>query len=222
MTDDRFDEVVRNVAQDYHRPPETPRELMWARIRAVRQEREERRRQLRVLYSPWTRWGLGIAAALAIGIGIGRFVLQPGSELGPVAVTPGTGGAPTSSESPRRSQLAFRLMATQHLSRAETFLTSLRTSPQPEAEDAEFWSGAGELLSNTRLMLDSPVADDPVMKELLEELELVLVQVVQLSYAQGRETEVDLITQGIERKGLLPRLRTAIPAGPGAGMEGAL
>ncbi|MGD8867032.1 MAG: hypothetical protein PVI01_05370 [Gemmatimonadales bacterium] len=221
MMDDRFDDVVRELAQDYNRPPETPRELMWARIRAVRQEREERRRQLRVLYSPWTRWGLGIAAALAIGIGIGRFALQPGPEVGPVAVTPG-GGAPASLESPRRSQLAFRVMATQHFSRAETFLTSFRTGPQPEAGDAEFWRGAGELLSNTRLMLDSPVADDPVTKGLLEELELVLAQVVQLAYVQGRETEVELITQGIERKGLLPRLRTAIPAGTGAGMEGAL
>ena len=221
MMDDRFDDVLRDLAQDYNRPPETPRELMWARIRAVRQEREERRRQLRVLYSPWTRWGLGIAAALAIGIGIGRFALQPGPGIGPVAATSEPGGS-ASTESPRRSQLAYRVMATQHLSRAETFLTSLRTSAQPEAADAEFWRSAGELLSNTRLMLDSPVADDPVMKELLEELELVLVQVVQLSYAQGRDTEVDLITQGIERKGLLPRLRTAIPAGPGAGMEGAL
>jgi hypothetical protein len=173
-----------------------------------------------VLYSPWTRWGLGIAAALAIGIGIGRFALRPAPEAGPVVAT--SERTVASPESPERSQLAFRVMATQHLSRAELFLTSLRTSLGSEAEDAEFWRGAGELLSSTRLMLDSPVADDPMLKELLEELELVLVQVVQLSYSQGRETEIDLITQGIERKSLLPRLRTAIPAGSGAGMEGAL
>ena len=49
MMDDRFDDVLRDLAQDYNRPPETPRELMWARIRAVRQEREERRRQLSLL-----------------------------------------------------------------------------------------------------------------------------------------------------------------------------
>jgi hypothetical protein len=211
---------LRDLAQDYNAPPETPRDLMWARIQAVRQEREQRRQQLRVLYSPWTRWGVGIAAALAIGIGIGRFALQGGPGVGPVAVTP----EPTAAkgESPRPLNLAYRLTATQHLSRAELFLTSFRASPQTEARDAEFWRGAGELLSSTRLLLDSPVSDDPMLRDLLEELELVLAQVVQLSYTQGRDTELELITQGIERKSLLPRLRTAIPAGPGAGMEGAL
>lgn len=220
MMDDRFDDVLRDLAQDYNPPPETPRELMWARIQAVRQEREQRRRQLRVLYSPWTRWGVGIAAALAIGIGIGRFALQQGPGVGPVAATPEPAAA--GADSPVPSQLAYRVTATQHLSRAELFLTSFRAGPQPGATGSEFWRGAGELLSSTRLLLDSPVANDAVLRGLLEELELVLVQVVQLSYEQGRETELELITEGIERKGLLPRLRTAIPAGPGAGMEGAL
>jgi hypothetical protein len=220
MMDDRFDDVLKDLAQDYNPPPETPRDLMWARIQAVRQERERRRQQLRVLYSPWTRWGVGIAAALAIGIGIGRFALQQGPGVGPVAVTPEPAAA--SSDFPAPSQLAYRVTATQHLSRAELFLTSFRAGPQPGAGGAEFWRGAGELLSSTRLLLDSPAADDAVLRGLLEELELVLVQVVQLSYEQGRETELELITEGIERKGLLLRLRTAIPAGPGAGMEGAL
>jgi hypothetical protein len=220
MMDDRFDDVLKDLAQDYNPPPETPRDLMWARIEAVRQERERRRQQLRVLYSPWTRWGVGIAAALAIGIGIGRFALQQEPGFGPLAVMPESAAA--SAEASKPSQLAYRMTATRHLSRAELFLMSFRAGSQPGATDAEFWSGAGELLLSTRLLLDSPVSEDPVLRGLLEELEWVLVQVVQLSYEQGRETELELITEGIERKGLLPRLRTAIPAGPGAGMEGAL
>ena len=37
MTDDeRFDEFLRAAAQDYHRPPETPRDAMWARIETAR------------------------------------------------------------------------------------------------------------------------------------------------------------------------------------------
>src|SRR5882672_1719181 len=35
MTDDRFDERLRQAAQDYHRPPATPREELWTRIAAV-------------------------------------------------------------------------------------------------------------------------------------------------------------------------------------------
>jgi hypothetical protein len=86
--------------------------------------------------------------------------------------------------------------------------------------DAEFWTDAGELLASTRLLLDSPAGEDPVFNELLGELELVLVQIVQLSYERGNETELELLTDGIRRKGLLPRLRTAIPAGPATGMVG--
>jgi hypothetical protein len=214
--DDRFDEVLREVARDYNAPPDTPRELMWARIEAVRQEREQRRRQLRVLYSPWTRWGIGVAAALAIGIGIGRLTTSGSSEGPPLATSPETAaeGAPTG------SRLAYRLAATQHLSRAELFLTSFRLNPGAVETDTEFWMGAGELLSSTRLLLDSPAAEDPVFNELLEELELVLVQIVRHSYERGNETELELLTEGIERKGLLSRLRTAIPAGPAVGRVG--
>jgi len=49
----------------------------------------------------------------------------------------------------------------------------------------------------------------------------VLVQIVQLSYERGGD-ELELVTEGLERGGLLPRLRTAIPAGPAVGMEGVL
>lgn len=219
MMDDRFDEIMIEAARDYNEPPEPPRELMWARIEAVRRERARRRQQLRVLYSPWTRWGIGLAAALAIGIGIGRYTIGRGPEEVPMAVAPERGAAP---ESPGSAQLAYRVVATEHLSRAETFLTSFRLDTQTGTSDPQFWRGAGALLSSTRLLLDSPAADDPVFNQLLEELELVLVQIVQLSYERGNETELELVTEGIERRGLLPRLRTAIPAGPAVGMEGVL
>jgi hypothetical protein len=34
--DDRLDELLREAAQDYHRPPEPPREVMWQAIQAQR------------------------------------------------------------------------------------------------------------------------------------------------------------------------------------------
>jgi len=224
MTEDRFEDVLRDAARDYNAPPETPRDLMWARIEAVRRERARQRESSRFMASPWVRWGLGLAAALAIGIGIGRFALDDGA-TGPVAVQPRptattpavTGGATG------RSQLAYRLVATEHLSRAETFLTSFRSSARSGgmAAEAQFWSNAGELLSSTRLLLDSPAARDPVFRSLLEDLELVLVQIAGMP-EEGQEDEVELVTEGLERQGLLSRLRTAIPAGPAVTIEGAL
>jgi hypothetical protein len=48
---------------------------------------------------------------------------------------------------------------------------------------------------------------------LLEDLELVLVQISQLDAASnGHDT--DLITQGMTQSNVLPKLRSAIPAGP--------
>jgi hypothetical protein len=76
---------------------------------------------------------------------------------------------------------AYQLAAVRHLSEAEALLTSFRTrSATDQQMDAQLGSWARELLSNTRLLLDSPVANDPQRRPLLEDLELVIVQIVQL------------------------------------------
>jgi hypothetical protein len=72
----------------------------------------------------------------------------------------------------------------------------------------QFLSRAGELLTRTRLLLDSPAANDPTMRNLLEDLELVLAQVVHLENNQSR-TELDLINRALEQRDVIPRLRTA-------------
>jgi hypothetical protein len=61
-------------------------------------------------------------------------------------------------------------------------------------------------------MLDSPAGDDPRMRMLLRDLELVLVQISQLQNGGG--ADADLITQGMDHSNVLPTLRSAIPAGP--------
>ena len=205
MMDDRFEDVIRDAASDYNEPPETPRDLMWARIEATRAERAARRQQLRVLYSPWTRWGVAVAAAVAIGFGLGRFSIERGSEPARLAEE-------EAAESPSSSQLAYRVATTNHLSRAETFLTSFRSNPRAGEVDQQFWRNAGDLLASTRLLLDSPAAEDPKYRTLLEDLELVLVQIAQLSVERD-ETEIEIITDGLQRRGLLPRLRMVVPAG---------
>src|SRR5207245_552109 len=74
MTDDRFDERLRQAAQDYHRPPATPREELWHRIAAAR---AARRRHV-IVVRPTLRWGVGIAAVLALGVAIGRWSARRG------------------------------------------------------------------------------------------------------------------------------------------------
>jgi hypothetical protein len=83
--------------------------------------------------------------------------------------------------------------------------------------DPQFVAAARDLLTTTRLMLDSPAANDPRLQPLLEDLELVLAQITQLPAERGRKNEMDLINQGLNQRSVLTRLRTAspaIPAGP--------
>ena len=77
--------------------------------------------------------------------------------------------------------------------------------------DAQFAGWAKGLLSNTRLLLDSPAGDDPRRAKLLQDLELVLAQIVQLS-PNAAATDRELIQGSIQNAHVMTRLRSAIPA----------
>jgi len=125
----------------------------------------------------------------------------------------GTQGAPTPPSSSSAASSAYQLTAVRHLSEAEALLTSFRTRSNTDQQmDAQLGSWARELLSNTRLLLDSPVANDPQRRPLLEDLELVLVQIVQLSPGSTPQDR-ELIEKTLQQDHVMTRLRTAIPAG---------
>src|SRR5881296_2614931 len=200
MTDDRFDERLRQAAQDYHRPPVTPREELWHRIAAAR---AARKRQVIVVRST-LRWGVGIAAVLALGVAIGRWSARRGESPSSPTVIAGSDQAST---------LAYRVAAAQYLTRTEALLTGFRAeSRSPSVPAPQFSRQARDLLATTRLMLDSPAGKDARLKGLLEDLELV--QIAQLP-ASGDREDVQSINQGLDQRSVLLRLRTANPAGPG-------
>jgi hypothetical protein len=201
--DDKFNEWVQDAAKEYHAPRPTPREEMWARIEAERARRAARRV---IELRPWMRWGLAAAAVLVLGIGIGRWTAHQDTGV--------RGGTPVASaDTAGNRDVLYQVAATQYLSRTETFLTGFRADLRAGRADTRFTAQARDLLMTSRLLLDSPAADDPRMRALLEDLELVLVQISQLS--PGREPhDTDLITQGMDQRNVLPKLRSAIPAGP--------
>jgi hypothetical protein len=151
-------------------------------------------------------WSVGVAALLVLGIGIGRLTVK----TQPVSPAP-----ELAARAQDRQTVAMAIVAIQHLSRVEALLTGFRAEGRTAGGDANFSASARDLLSTTRLLLDSPELTDPQMRGLLEDLELVLVQITQLSAEHGHE-EVDLITEGLKQRGLLSRLRSAIPAGSAA------
>ena len=99
---------------------------------------------------------------------------------------------------------------------AEAVLTAYRgvegTGRDPQAmQQAARW--ARDVLSSTRLLIDSPAGRDPQMRALFTDLELVLAQIVQLSGTPLQDSERDLIDRAMRDRDLLPRLRSAVPAG---------
>jgi hypothetical protein len=105
---------------------------------------------------------------------------------------------------------AYTVAAAQHLTEAEAMLTAFKGDLSRGRMDAQIASWGKDLLSNTRLLLDSPAARDPVRRKLLQDLELVLVQIVQLSPGSSARDR-DLINGALTDDQVLMRLRTAIP-----------
>lgn len=223
--DDRLDDLLRDAARDYNQPPDTPRDAMWEKIVAQRAEekaaeeaeRAEARdpqvlrfRRFRSL-RPF-RLAAGIAAILAIGIGLGRLTVEKSDLAGKPPVV--------AVETPRVSAAAYQLVTTEHLSQSEAFLTLFRASVRGKGDERLASATARQLLATNRLLLDSPAAGEARTKLLLQDLELVLAQIAQLP-PQSRSRDLDLITDGLEQGGVLSRLRTAVPAGASA-TQGAL
>jgi len=212
MADDRNDEDLperlRDAVRRYHEPPAAPREQMWWAISAARARRRSARRVTRRL-----AWGLALAATLVLGIGIGRLVSR-----GTAPLPANQGSAAFAGPS-----TAYRVAAGAYFARTEALLTDFTTESRRGRLDPHFLASARDLLTTTRLMLDSPAADDPQLRVLLQDLELVLAQVTQLPDEPRQRTELDLINESLTQRGVLARLRAATPAaGEMARAQGAL
>lgn len=165
-----------------------------------------------------------MAAALVIGVAIGKFALGTRAAApapAPLASNDGAarapGAAPTAGAlvGPKgANNVSYDRAATAELSRAEALLTAYGTGSAGAGVDKHLSAWARDILTNTRLLLDSPAADDPGRRRLLQDLELVLVQMVQRAPADGADDERAQINRSMEHTHVLTRLRSALPAGP--------
>jgi hypothetical protein len=217
MLDDRFEDQLRDAARGYNSPPETPRDLMWEQIVAARPERAEQAegaaavkaekelgRVLMFRSFRHLRLPAAIAALLALGIGLGRLTApRPESPAQPGVLA---------EVSPRAADLPYRIATAEHLGQSETFLTLFRASLRQNGNAHLASSTASQLLATNRLLLDSPAANDKRTRLLLQDLELVLAEIAQLS-GRSRSPDLELITEGLEESGVMSRLRTAVPSG---------
>jgi hypothetical protein len=109
--------------------------------------------------------------------------------------------------------LAYRLVVLQHLAGSEAMITAFRTAARRGDMDAQLARWARELLSTTRMLESSAATQDPTMKRLLEDLDLVIAQIVQYAtHGTNNSEELDLIEQSITSRGVITKLRGTVSA----------
>ena len=212
MKEDELDERTREALRGYRVPPAPPLDAMWERIEErhfgapvvslTDHARAHPRRRWAFGSPSWSVLVAGIAAALILGIGVGRM----SRGIAPVIADNGREGQYdywTANAAP------YREATTEYLGQTVALLTALPAAARDGQPDARFVTQASDLLTTTRLLLDSPAAEsDPRLKSLLEDLELVLAQLSRLPSEHGGP-ELNLITQALEQRDVVPRVRAA-------------
>jgi len=201
MHDDRLQELINDAAPTYRVPAEPPVDAMWEQIEAEHFGAARAGTPRLGAGRRWTGMVTGIAATLLVGIGIGRFTAQSAdAPLDPFTVQ----SAQASVAEP------LQRTTSRYLDDAALLLASLPS--EAAGTDARFTSQAVQLLTMTRLLLDSPAAaSDARLRDLLEDLELVLAQVARLN-AAPRAEELTIITTAMDERDVVPRLRTVAAA----------
>jgi hypothetical protein len=219
---DRFEDFVREQAQEYNAPPPTPRAELWDRIGAARKQAapvanagaddplafRPRPESAFRRWRPALYYGMAAAAVLAVGVAIGRVSSPPGTT--PLPTQAAVTAAPDdSAQQQQRGALATRLVTVEHLTEVDAFLTEFRG----RRASGDFTGQARDLLGTTRLLLDSKRVSDARVKVLLQDLEGVLAQIATFD-STDRRNELELINDGIAQAHLRTRLKSEIPAGP--------
>ena len=207
MDENRFDEVIRDLPQSFTTPSEPPLDEMWKVIEDAHFNSPASTRRPGGMNSP-VPW-LAAAAALVIGIGIGHYVA-----LGKKTQQSGNGASAVASTQRLPADTsaiadAYRDQTSNYLGQAAALLISLPPQNASGKTDAAFAGKAADLLVTTRLLMDSPAAQDPKLRSLLEDLELVLVQIARLR-GERNKGDLDLIHQAVEQGDVLSRLNSAV------------
>ena len=209
MDENRFDEVIRELPQSFNTPPEPPLDEMWGVIEDAHFNSPASIGRSRGLTSraPW----LAAAAALVIGVGIGHY-LPLGKKSAPnstsTSASASSHGLPLGADTSAVAD-AYRDQTSHYLGQAAALLISLPAKNASGRADASFAGEAADLLVTTRLLLDSPAAQDPKLRSLLEDLELVLVQIARLR-GERNKGDLDLIHQAVEQGDVMSRLNSAV------------
>jgi hypothetical protein len=200
MDDNRLDELLNDAVRSYRPPPDAPLDAIWSRVEA---EAFTERPSTRA--PGWRTFAGAIAATLLFGVLIGRVTASRDLST-PLATTanrtPAQLASTPAGDPYQRSTQEF-------LGRTAVLLAALPSPGRPGINDERLTEQARQLLGTTRLLLDSPVGHEQRMKDLLEDLELVLAQVARLQSQRPGEA-LTLINEALEERDVVPRIRSAV------------
>ncbi len=204
MHDDmKFDDFLRDAAKDYKSSPSARVDEIWAAIEPeVQQAIAAKSRSFATLRMTY-RVGLGIAAALVIGVSVGRWSTRSGTE-------PHVAVQQTPIDTVGAANYA-RANALEHLAQTEVFLTSVRADLKAGRTDNERADRSRELLVRTRLLLGTSATKTPEVQHLLEDLELLLAEIAALPPARS-SMDKQLLNESMRDGNILPRIRATLPA----------
>jgi hypothetical protein len=194
-------ELLDDAKRTWRVPPEPPIDAMWNTI-AERHFEVPVTRRWRRNFPRWSSLAMAIAASLVIGVSIGRFS-APGTDATSANADTGMSRSPVVGK-------AYQRAASEFLGQTAVLLTALPAEARSGGADGEFALQASQLLITTRLLLDSPAAADRRIRDLLEDLELVLAQVSRLEPSARHRDEMDLITEALEQRDVVPRIRSVV------------
>jgi hypothetical protein len=192
LDDDRLDNLMREAGASYRTPPEPPIEAMW---RAIDGRAFAPRRQR------WWMAPLALAATLILGLGVGFWAGRADRTEAPTSAT--TLPEATLQLTSTRAT-PFVGVATNYVQQMTALLIAVVSELKTGRVPVTTITQARELLSTTRLLLDSGI-EDPKLRDLLEDLELVLAQVVRLR-DNDESHDAALINQALNEREVLPRL----------------
>ena len=206
--DPKFEQFLEREVKDYHAPVTPPADAIWSAIErdvadAIAPNRVRRLTPRRT----WIAVGVGIAATLIVGIGVGRW--SAGDNVTQLPAV--SARSVTMSDDSARTAAHAQASTLEHLAETEIFLTTVRSDLKAGRTDEQLAERSRELLARTRLLLGASTDRSPATEELLEDLELLLAEISALPKSRP-SMDLRLLNETMRQGDILPRIRTTLPA----------
>lgn len=216
MDDQELEKRLNELNASWRIPRDPPLDRMWDAIEAEVFAPDLPHRRWR-----WTRTLLPLAATLVLGFGLGRITPSLRREGGTDSTA--TSAAPALAAGTQRPEAApvlltsqdgpFVGVATDYLERVTALLATLAEEAGRGQPLDYSTRQARDLLATTRLLMETPQATAGHLRQLLDDLELVLAQIARLP-ARAPAPDVYLIEQTLDQREVLPRLRVMLAENP--------